>query len=73
MSLVRNERIKLTAAWLNGLAGAAAAAGTVAPLVAGFYGVATAPVSKSLLFAGAGFWLFVAAVLHLSASYVLRY
>jgi hypothetical protein len=60
---IHNQRIKLTAGWLNGLAGAAAAAGTIALLVAGFYGAATAPISKSLLFAGAGFWLLVAAVL----------
>jgi hypothetical protein len=56
MSLIHNQRIKLTAGWLNGLAGAAAAAGTIALLVAGFYGAATAPISKSLLLAGAGFW-----------------
>ncbi|PZR86402.1 MAG: hypothetical protein DLM68_09785 [Hyphomicrobiales bacterium] len=36
MSLIPNERIKLTAALLNGLAGAAAAAASIVPLVAIF-------------------------------------
>jgi hypothetical protein len=44
-NLIKNERIKLTAAWLNTLSGAATAAGAIAPLAATFYGVAAAPVS----------------------------
>src|SRR5262245_21814287 len=72
MSPIHNERIKLTAGWLNGLAGAAAAAGTIAPL-GPIYGVPAAPISKSLLLAGAGIWLLVAAVFHLSARYVLQH
>jgi len=48
MSLIHNERVKLTAAWLNGLAGASAAAGSIAPLVAGFYGVKTSLFKSSL-------------------------
>lgn len=72
MSLVHNERIKLTASWLNALASAAAAAGVIAPLAAGFYGVANAPASGALLLAGAAIWLFVGIGLHFAARHVLR-
>jgi len=39
MFLVANERTKLTASWLNGLATALVAAGVFAPVVALLYGV----------------------------------
>jgi hypothetical protein len=39
MHLVHNERTKLTANWCNTLATALIAAGTFAPVAAGFYGV----------------------------------
>jgi Na+/melibiose symporter-like transporter len=39
VSLVHNERTKLTASWFNGLATALVAAGLFAPLVAMAYGI----------------------------------
>lgn len=72
MNLVHNERIKLTASWLNALAGAAAGAGVIAPLAAAFYGVAKAPVSAAALAIGVIVWLFVGIGLHLAARHVLR-
>jgi hypothetical protein len=47
MSLIHNERIKLTAGWLNSLAGAAAAAGKIASLVAGFMAWRLRPSAKA--------------------------
>ncbi len=72
MSLIHNERTKLTAAWLNALAGAASAAGVIAPLAAAFYGVASAPANGALLLAGVTIWLFAGIGLHFAARYVLR-
>ena len=40
MSLIQNERLKLTANWLNGLATGVVVTGAVAPVVAALYGVA---------------------------------
>ena len=39
MSLIHNERTKLTATWFNGMATALMAAGLFAPLAAMFYGL----------------------------------
>ena len=64
MSLVHNERTKLTAAWLNTLSGAATAAGVIAPLAATFYSVSAAPVSPGILSLGAAIWLFAGVGLH---------
>lgn len=72
MSLIHNERTKLTAAWLNTLAGAAAAGGVIAPLAAVFYGVANAPVGVRALLAGVAIWLLVGIGLHIAARHVLR-
>lgn len=55
MSLVHNERTKLTAAWLNAVATALIAAGLFAPLAALLYGLTELRVSfaeVSLTFAG---------------------
>ena len=43
MFLVRNERIKLTANWLNALATALLAAGAFAPAAAFLYGLSILP------------------------------
>jgi hypothetical protein len=72
MSLVHNERTKLTAAWLNTLSGAATAAGAIAPLAATFYGVSAAPVPPVVLSIGVAIWFFTGVGLHLAARYVLR-
>jgi hypothetical protein len=56
--LVRNERIKLTAAWFNTIGAAAIAAGVIAPVVASVgvpgYAVGWALIAVSLI------WLFAA-------------
>jgi len=72
MSLVHNERTKLTAAWLNTLSGAATAAGVIAPLAATFYSLSAAPVSLGVLSLGAAIWFFAGVGLHFAARYVLR-
>lgn len=43
MFLVRNERTKLTASWLNALAAALVAAGVFAPIAALIYGLSQIP------------------------------
>jgi hypothetical protein len=71
MSLIHNERTKLTATWLNTLATALLAAGTFAPLAALFYGFAASQVG-SAYFAGLAILCFIAAVgLHMLARAVL--
>ena len=71
MSLVHNERVKLTAAWLNGMASAAVAAGVIAPLVAAFYGLTSVPVSTSGLLLGAVLWFAASGALHVAARHIL--
>ena len=60
MSLIANERIKLTAGWLNTLSATTIATGVVAPLVAIVFGF---PTSASVSVAGfalvCGAWLFL--------------
>ena len=66
MSLIHNERRKLTATALNGLAVTTMAAGFIAPIVAVSYGVST--VSGSLYFAAVGvIWFLVAIGIHIAA------
>lgn len=52
LSLVSNERLKLTANWLNAIATASVAAGVIAPVAAGFYGVGSTPVIQLTLLVG---------------------
>jgi hypothetical protein len=58
MSLVQNERTKLTATWLNTLATALVAAGAFGPFAAQLYGLVSVPngrfaaVLAGLCFAG---------------------
>jgi hypothetical protein len=70
MSLVANERWKLTATALNSIAVATMAAGVVAPLVAVSYGVSTAPGSAFFVAMGA-VWLFAAVCIHIVARAIL--
>jgi hypothetical protein len=72
LSLIHNERTKLTAAWLNAVSGGAMAAGVIAPLAATFYGVSSAPISSSILMIGAATWFLAGIGLHLAARYTLR-
>jgi hypothetical protein len=49
MSLVHNERTKLTATWFNAVATALIAAGTFAPLAALLYGLTSTPLDRTYL------------------------
>jgi len=70
VSLIDNERTKLTAAWLNGLATAAAAAGAIAPAAAAFYGVTSGPSAGLRLVLGMAIWIGAGLGLHLAARRV---
>jgi hypothetical protein len=70
MSLVHNERRKLTASALNGVAIATLTAGLIAPLVAVSYGVSGA--RGGVYFAVTGsIWFFTAVALHWIARRLL--
>lgn len=72
MSLVHNERTKLTAAWFNTLATAVIAAGVFAPSAALLYGLAPFPADLRVLYSVVvGCFLFGCA-LHLIGRTVLR-
>lgn len=72
MSLIHNERLKLTANALNTAAGSSFTVGVLAPLVAAFYDVSGAyKVAVWKIVLGAVVWLSTAVVLHLSARRVL--
>lgn len=65
MSLVHNERTKLTATWFNTLATAVIAAGVFAPSAALLYGVAPTPSDYRLTYTLAGGCFAFGWVLHL--------
>jgi hypothetical protein len=68
--LIHNERMKLTATWLN-TAAATLAGGVIAPVAATTYGAIGAPLT-GLLPVAIGFgWLLAALCLHLFARAVL--
>ena len=68
MSLVHNERLKLTANWLNTLAAGIIVTGVVAPAVAALYGVQGASqVGGGLLVALSAAWFGIGTALHLTA------
>jgi hypothetical protein len=73
VSLIANERIKLTAGWLNTLSATTIATGVVAPLVALVFGF---PTSATVSIAGfalvCGTWLFLGVALHFLARRVLQ-
>ncbi len=68
MSLIHDEKTKLTATWLNSIAVAALAIGAIAPIVA------TVTTSVTLLSATglAMFWILIGACLHLAARMILE-
>ena len=68
VKLIRNERTKLTATWLNGLAVAAVAVGGIAPTVAIFAGSASPLTAFGLLVT----WTILAGGLHLVARHLLK-
>lgn len=71
MSLVGNERLKLTATFLNGGAVATVAAGGIAPLAAYTYGIPGAAGGAAVVTAGLS-WLAGGITLHLVARWLLR-
>jgi hypothetical protein len=72
MSLVSNERIKLTAALLNTVAGFSLTAGGIGPLIALSYGVNAGPTLAPLLLGLiAVIWLIVGVGLHIPARFIL--
>lgn len=66
----RNERIKLTATWLNGAGVAALAVGCFAPIVAFITSQTHVPVGDLNLLIAA--WLLISVSLHLAGRIVLR-
>ena len=56
ISLIHNERTKLTASWLDRASTAALTLGVVAPLAAAVFGYPDTPVSAGNLLIGIGFW-----------------
>jgi hypothetical protein len=72
MSLIRNERVKLTATWLNTLAAATIVTGVLAPTVALVFGFSTSGTVSAGLFAGAtAVWLLIGGGLHMAARHLL--
>ena len=73
MSLIHNERVKLTATWLNTLAAATVVTGVIAPITAIVFGLpANGTLSRvDFLFATLA-WLLLGAILHWVARYALR-
>jgi dipeptide/tripeptide permease len=73
LSLVHNERWKLTAAWINAVAAGTVIAGAVTPLVAIAYGLRadTQAISTGVVILLTLIWISVGIVLHLMARSTL--
>jgi ABC-type xylose transport system permease subunit len=71
MFLVENERVKLTASWLNALATALVAAGAFAPAAAWLYGLSALPIAPAFLSTLAGACLIGGISLHLLGLAIL--
>ena len=73
MNLVLNERIKLTATWINTLAAATVATGVIAPIAAVAFGLPTTGTVSVLSFVLATLlWLLLGIARHLWARRILR-
>jgi dipeptide/tripeptide permease len=73
MPLIQNERIKLTATWLNTLSAATIVTGVIAPLAAIVFGLpASGTLSMATFLFAAVAWLLWGLILHLAARYGLR-
>lgn len=72
MSLVHNERTKLTANFLNALSSGVIIAGFVAPLIAVGVGFQPAPAAAWKLVASSLAWFSAGVALHLAARWVLK-
>lgn len=72
MSMIANERIKLTAGLLNTVSGFALTAGAVAPLIALSYGLTAAPIIEPLvLILIVAIWFGVGLAFHVAARRLL--
>jgi len=72
MSLIRNERVKLTATWLNTIAAATVVTGVIAPAVAFVFGFPGSGMMSSAVYsAAATAWFLLGIGLHVLARYVL--
>ncbi len=73
MSLIHNERTKLTANALDRASTACLTVGVLGPAAAVLYGIGSMAVmqANALIFVGSAFWLFAAAMLHLLAKGIL--
>jgi hypothetical protein len=73
VSLIHNERIKLTATWLNTLSATTITTGVVAPLAALVFGLPTsATISIGGFALACGTWLLLGIALHFLARGVLQ-
>ena len=72
MSIVQNERTKLTAAAIDRASTACVTIGVIAPVAAAFYSFGGERVGLRTLIIGTIIWLGTAAVHHLAARHILR-
>jgi hypothetical protein len=68
---VQNERTRLTATWVNNVAAATVAAGTISPLAALAYGFMGAHRAAWIVAALSGAWILAGAGLHAIARAIL--
>jgi hypothetical protein len=72
MSLIQNERTKLTASALNTAATSSFIVGVLAPVAAAFYSFGTVRIPVLTIALGVCVWLMTAVALHLGARRVLK-
>jgi hypothetical protein len=72
VSLIHNERTKLTANWLDRAGTAAITLGVIAPLAAAVFGYGTPTLSERKLAIGIAFWFLAGVALHVVARLLLR-
>jgi hypothetical protein len=71
MTLIHNERTKLSANAFNTATTSCFTVGVLAPLAAVFYKIGPGPVPFSSILIGTTIWLFVASFLHYLARRIL--
>ena len=72
MPLIHNERVRLTATWVNTVAAATIVTGVIAPIAAIVFGLSmSGTLSKTSFLLATLAWLLLGAILHLTARYIL--
>jgi hypothetical protein len=71
MSLIRNERIKYFATFLNAVAGGSITAGVIAPIFAVVIGVPGSAERTPIIVLLSVIWLLIAVILHLIVQAIL--